>query len=237
MRVLMVITSHDQLGNTGRKTGFWLEELAAPYYVFKNAGVEITLASPKGGRPPLDPKSNEPEFRTDLTLRFENDAAAETQLDKTFRLDSVKPEDFDTVFYPGGHGPMWDLAEDKHSIKLIESFLAASKPIGIVCHSTGALRHVRMPDGKLLVQGKDVTGFTNGEEKEVGLTKVVPFLVEDEMLKLGAIFSKKANWEVHVVSDGLLTAGQNPHFSGAAAKTLMTAVKQMTKAAATAGAS
>ena len=152
MKVLMVITSHDQLGNTGRKTGFWLEELAAPYYVFKDAGVEVTLASPKGGRPPLDPKSNEPEFRTDLTLRFEKDAAAEAQLDKTVRLDSVKQEDFDTVFYPGGHGPMWDLAEDKHSIKLIESFLAAGKSIAIVCHSTGALRHVKTPDGELLVQ-------------------------------------------------------------------------------------
>ena len=237
MKVLMVITSHDQLGNTGRKTGFWLEELAAPYYVFKDAGVEITLASPKGGRPPLDPKSNEPEFRTDLTLRFEQDAAAEAQLDKTVRLDSVKQEDFDTVFYPGGHGPMWDLAEDRHSIKLIESFLAAGKPIGIVCHSTGALHHVKTPDGKLLVQGKEVTGFTNGEEQEVGLTKVVPFLVEDEMLKLGAIFSKKANWEAHVVSDGLLITGQNPHSSGPAAKTLMAAVKQKARPAVPARAS
>jgi putative intracellular protease/amidase len=224
MKVLMVLTSHDQLGNTGRKTGFWLEELAAPYYVFKDAGVETTLASPKGGRPPLDPKSNDPEFRTDLTLRFEKDTAAGSQLDKTVRLDSVKQEDFDTVFYPGGHGPMWDLAEDKHSIKLIESFLAAGKPIGIVCHSTGALHKVKTPDGKPLVQGKEVTGFTNGEEEDVGLTKIVPFLVEDEMLKLGAIFSKKANWEVHVVSDGLLITGQNPHSSGPAAKTLMAAV-------------
>jgi putative intracellular protease/amidase len=183
MKVLMVITSHDQLGNTGRKTGFWLEELAAPYYVFKDAGVEITLASPKGGRPPLDPKSNEPDSRTDLTVRFEKDAAAEAQLDKTVRLDSVKQEDFDTVFYPGGHGPMWDLAEDKNSAKLIESFIAAGKYIGIVCHSTGALHHVKGPDGKPLVQGKEVTGFTNGEEEAVGLTKVVPFLVEDEMLR------------------------------------------------------
>jgi putative intracellular protease/amidase len=228
MKVLIVITSHDQLGNTGRKTGFWLEELAAPYYVFKDAGVEITLASPKGGRPPLDPKSNEPEFRTDLTLRFEKDPAAEAQLDKTVRLDSVRQEDFDTVFYPGGHGPMWDLAEDKYSIKLIESFLAAGKAIGIVCHSTGALHHVKGPDGKLLVQGKEVTGFTNGEEEEVGLTKIVPFLVEDEMLKLGAIFSKKANWAAHVVSDGLLITGQNPHSSGPAANALMAAVKQKT---------
>ncbi|RUP08046.1 type 1 glutamine amidotransferase domain-containing protein [Hyphomicrobium sp.] len=221
MKVLMVITSHDALGNTGRKTGFWLEELAAPYYVFKDSGAEITLASPKGGRPPLDPKSNEPEFRTELTRRFEKDAAAEAQLDKTLRLDSVRQEDFDTVFYPGGHGPMWDLAEDKNSIKLIESFLAAGKPFAVVCHSTGALRHVKMPDGKVLVEGKEVTGFTDGEEENVGLTKIVPFLVEDEMLKLGAVFSKKANWEPHVVTDGLLTTGQNPHSSGPAAKVLL----------------
>jgi putative intracellular protease/amidase len=221
MKVLMVITSHDQLGNTGRKTGFWLEELAAPYYVFKEAGAEITLASPKGGRPPLDPKSNEPEFRTDLTLRFEKDVAANAQLDNTVRLDGVKQEDFDTVFYPGGHGPMWDLAEDKYSAKLIESFLAAGKPIAVVCHSTGALRHVKTSDSKPLVQGKEVTGFTNGEEAAVGLTKVVPFLVEDEMLKLGAVFSKKADWAVHVVDDGLLTTGQNPASSGPAAKFLI----------------
>jgi putative intracellular protease/amidase len=232
MKVLMVITSHDQLGDTGRKTGFWLEELAAPYYVFKDSGAEITLASPKGGRPPLDPKSNEPESRTDLTLRFEKDAAAEAQLDKTLRLDSVRQEDFDTLFYPGGHGPMWDLAEDKNSIKLIESFLAAGKTIAVVCHSTGALRHVKAPDGKLLVEGKEVTGFTNGEEQAVGLTKVVPFLVEDEMLKLGAVFSKKRNWDVHVVSDGLLITGQNPHSSGAAAKTLLAALANRKRSAA-----
>jgi len=236
MKVLMVITSHDQLGNTGRKTGFWLEELAAPYLVFKD-GAEITLASPKGGRPPLDPKSNEPNFRTDLTVRFEKDVDAEAQLDKTVRLDSVKQESFDTVFYPGGHGPMWDLAEDKNSIKLIESFLAAGKPIAIVCHSTGALRHVQTPDGKPLVQGKEVTGFTNGEEEAVGLTKVVPFLVEDEMLRLGAIFSKKANWAAHVVTDGLLTTGQNPHSSGPAAKTLLARLKQTANRGASARAS
>src|SRR5277367_1748152 len=202
MKILMVLTSHDQLGNTGRKTGFWLEELAAPYYVFKDAGVEITLASPKGGRPPLDPKSNEPNFQTDTTRRFEKDTDANAQLDKTVRLDSVKQEDYHTVFYPGGHGPMWDLAEDKHSIKLLESFVAAGKPIGIVCHSTGALRHVKTPAGKLLVGGKTVTGFTNGEEAAVELTKVVPFLVEDEMMKLGAIFSKVKDWGVHTVADG-----------------------------------
>jgi putative intracellular protease/amidase len=221
MKVLMVITSHEQLGSTGRKTGFWLEELAAPYYVFKDAGADVTLASPKGGRPPLDPKSNEHEFRTNSTIRFENDEDAEAQLDKTLRLHTVREEDFDTVFYPGGHGPMWDLAEDKHSIKLIESFVAAGKSIGIVCHSTGALRHVKTPDGKLLVKGKVVTGFTNGEEDAVGLTKIVPFLVEDEMLRLGAVFSKTANWTPHVVSDGLLITGQNPHSSGPAAMTLM----------------
>jgi putative intracellular protease/amidase len=245
MKVLMVITSHDQLGNTGRKTGFWLEELAAPYYVFKHAGVEITLASPKGGRPPLDPKSDEPKSRTELTIRFGKDAAAEAQLDKTVRLDSVKQEDldsvkqedFDTVFYPGGHGPMWDLAEDEHSIKLIESFIAAGKPIGIVCHSTGALHHVKRMDGRFLVQGKEVTGFTNGEEEEMGLTKVVPFLVEDEMLKLGAVFSKVADWGIHVVSDGLLITGQSPASSGPAANTLMAAVKQKATPAATARAS
>ena len=227
MKVLMVITSHDQLGNTGRKTGFWLEELAAPYYVFKEAGADITLASPKGGRPPLDPKSNEPEFRTDLTIRFENDKAAEAQLDKTVRLDSVRQEDFDTVFYPGGHGPMWDLAEDKDSIKLIESFFVAGKPVAIVCHSPAALRHVRTPDGRPFVGGKEVTGFTNGEEEAVGLTHVVPFLVEDEMLRLGAVFSKTANWGVHVVTDGLLITGQNPSSSGPAAKALLSKLHDM----------
>ena len=190
MKILMVITSHDKLGNTGRKTGFWLEELAAPYFTFKDAGVQIVLASPKGGQPPLDPKSNEPTFQTDLTHRFEADTAAKAQLASTVRLDSVKSTDFDTVFYPGGHGPMWDLAEDESSIELIESFLAAGKPIALVCHAPGALRHVETPAGKPLVQGKRVTGFTNSEEEAVGLTKVVPFLVEDELKAKGGIFSK-----------------------------------------------
>jgi putative intracellular protease/amidase len=165
MKILMVLTSHDQLGNTGRKTGFWLEELAAPYYVFKDAHAQITLASPKGGRPPLDPKSNEPNLQTDITRRFEKDADAEAQLSKTVRLDGVKQEDYDTVFYPGGHGPMWDIAEDKNSIKLIESFLAAGKYVALVCHAPGALRNVKTRQGKPLVEGKKVTGFTNGEEK------------------------------------------------------------------------
>src|ERR1700722_1307333 len=221
MKVLMVLTSHDQLGNTGRKTGFWLEELAAPYYVFKDIGAQITLASPKGGRPPLDPKSNEPDFQTDITRRFEKDTEAEAQLDKTVRLDSVKQEDYDTVFYPGGHGPMWDLAEDKTSIKLIESFQAAGKTFALVCHAPGVLRPVKTPDGKPLVQGKTVTGFTNGEEDAVGLTKVVPFLVEDELMSLGATFSKIKNWGVHTVVDGQLVTGQNPASSGPAAKALI----------------
>lgn len=221
MKILMVLTSHDQLGNTGRKTGFWLEEFAAPYYKFKDAGVEIVLASPNGGQPPLDPKSNEPSFQTDLTRRFEKDRAAQMQLASTLRLDSVRQQDFDTVFYPGGHGPMWDLAEDPNSIKLLESFLIAGKVVAVVCHSTGALRHVKDPDGKLLVDGKTVTGFTNGEETEMELTKVVPFLVEDEMMRLGAVFSKVKDWGVHVVTDGFLLTGQNPASSGPAAVELM----------------
>jgi putative intracellular protease/amidase len=224
MKILMVFTSHDQLGNTGRKTGFWLEEFAAPYYRFKDAGAEIVIASPKGGQPPLDPKSNEPNFQTDLTQRFENDPATQGQLASTLRLDSVRQEDFDTVFYTGGHGPMWDLAEDRNSIKLLESFPAAGKVFAVVCHSTGVLRHVRSPDGKLLVEGKTVTGFTNGEEEEAGLTKVVPFLVEDEMMSLGATFSKVKNWGVHVVADGLLITGQNPASSGPAAVELLNMV-------------
>ena len=221
MKILMVLTSHDQLGDTGRKTGFWLEELVAPYYVFKDAGAEITLASPKGGRPPLDPKSNDPSFQTDITRRFEKDAAANAQLDATLRLDSVKQEDYDSVFYPGGHGPLWDLAEDQHSIKLLESFFAADKPVAMVCHAPGVLRHVKNPHGEPLVKGKTVTGFTNGEEEAVGLTKVVPFLVEDALLSLGAVFSKVTNFGVHTVADGQLITGQNPASSGPAAKLLL----------------
>jgi putative intracellular protease/amidase len=229
MKVLMVLTSHDQLGNTGRKTGFWLEELAAPYYVFKDAGAQIILASPKGGRPPLDPVSNEPSAQTDVTRRFEKDAAAEAQLDKTVRLDGVKQGDYDTVFYPGGHGPMWDLAEDKSSIKLLESLVVAGKVFAVVCHSTGALRHVKRPDGKLFVEGKTVTGFTNGEEEAVGLTKVVPFLVENELMELGATFSKVKDWGVHTVVDGRLVTGQNPASSGPAAKRLIEMLNKKAK--------
>jgi putative intracellular protease/amidase len=221
MKVLMVLTSHDTLGNTGRKTGFWLEELAAPYYAFKDAGAEIVLASPKGGNPPLDPKSNEPNFQTELTHRFEADADAMAQLATTVRLDSVSQADFDTVFYPGGHGPLWDLAEDKHSIALIESFFAAGKNVAFVCHAPGVLRHVKTPEGRPLVEGRKVTGFTNTEEEAVGLTHVVPFLVEDELIAKGGIYSKGADWSSYVVTDGLLITGQNPTSSAATAAQLI----------------
>ena len=221
MKVLMVLTSHDELGNTGRKTGFWLEELAAPYYTFKDAGVEVVLASPKGGQPPLDPKSNEPSFQTDATHRFEADVAANAQLATTLRLDSVNQADFDTVFYPGGHGPMWDLAEDKNSISLIESFIAANKPVALVCHAPGVLRHVQTSAGRPLVEGKKVTGFTNTEEEAVGLTNVVPFLVEDEHKAKGGLYSKGDDWASYDVRDGLLITGQNPGSSSAAAELLI----------------
>ena len=229
MKILIVLTSHDKLGNTGRKTGFWLEEFAAPYYTFKEAGADIVLASPKGGQPPLDPKSNEPNFQTDLTHRFEADADAKAQLATTLRLDSVKAEDFDTVFYPGGHGPMWDLAEDQNSVRLLETMVRAGKTVALVCHAPGSLRHVKTPDGKPLVQGKTVTGFTNGEEEEVGLTNVVPFLVEDELMSLGATFSKVKNWGVHAVADGQLITGQNPASSGPTAKLLIDTLNKKTK--------
>lgn len=221
MNILMVLTSHDQLGDTGRTTGFWLEELAAPYYRFRDAGHRVVLASPKGGRPPLDPKSNEPDFRTDLTRRFEADEEAEAQLDVTVPLREIDADDFDAVFYPGGHGPMWDLAEDATSIALIERFVAAGKPTAFVCHAPGVLRHVTTEDGAPFVAGRRVTGFTDGEEDGVGLTEVVPFLVEDELKALGAEYSKVEDWGVHVVIDGLLVTGQNPASSGPAADELL----------------
>lgn len=225
MKILMVLTSHDQLGDTGRKTGFWLEELAAPYYVFKDAGADVVLASPKGGKPPLDPKSNEPGFQTDQTRRFEADAEASAALSSTVRLDGVGHDGFDAVFYPGGHGPLWDLAEDAASIKLIETTLQAGKPVALVCHAPGVLRHVKAPDGKPLVEGKVVTGFTNTEEEAVGLTQVVPFLVEDELKRNGGKFSKAGDWEPHVVAEGLLITGQNPASSGPAAERLLKQLK------------
>ncbi|MFP3517923.1 type 1 glutamine amidotransferase domain-containing protein [Pseudomonas sp. SIMBA_077] len=227
MKILMVLTSHDTLGNTGRKTGFWLEELAAPYYTFLATNAEIVLASPQGGQPPLDPKSNEPAFQTELTQRFENDSAATAQLANTLRLDSVSQADFDAVFYPGGHGPLWDLAEDPQSIQLIEAFLAAGKPTAFVCHAPGVLRHVKKADGTPLVAGKKVTGFTNSEEEAVELTNVVPFLVEDMLIANGGVYSKGADWSSYVVSDGLLITGQNPGSSTETAHVLLDKLKSL----------
>ncbi|KMS53552.1 dimethylallyltransferase [Novosphingobium barchaimii LL02] len=225
MKVLMVLTSHDTLGDTGRKTGFWLEELAAPYYAFREAGAEITLASPLGGQPPLDPKSNEPANQTDATRRFEVDANAMAQLASTVKLASVSQDQFDAVFYPGGHGPLWDLAEDETSIALIENFLAARKPVAFVCHAPGVLRHVKTAEGRPLVQGKKVTGFANSEEDGVGLTDIVPFLVEDELKAKGGIYSRGPDWGSYVIQDGLLITGQNPGSSPATARALIDAVK------------
>ncbi|MFQ6404112.1 type 1 glutamine amidotransferase domain-containing protein [Methylophilus sp. 'Pure River'] len=221
MNILIVLTSHDTLGNTGLKTGFWLEELAAPYYAFKAAGAQLTLASPKGGQPPLDPKSNDPAFQTVDTKRFEADAEAGKALANTVPLNSVSHNGFDAVFYPGGHGPLWDLAEDRDSITLIESTLNAGKPVALVCHAPGVLRHAKQPDGRPLVAGKKVTGFTNTEEEAVGLTNVVPFLVEDMLANHGGIFSKGADWQPYVVEDGLLITGQNPASSALAAQSLV----------------
>jgi putative intracellular protease/amidase len=220
MKILMVLTSHDQLGDTGRKTGFWLEEFAAPYFVFRDAGVDLTLASPKGGQPPLDPKSDEPGNQTAAMARFKQDPAALQALSQTVKLADMKSEDFDTVFYPGGHGPMWDLAESADSIALLESFYNSGKPIALVCHSPGVLRHVTY-NGAPLVKGKSVTGFTNGEEEAMQLTHVVPFLVEDELLRLGATFEKRANLQPFFVVDGRLITGQNPASSTTTAQALM----------------
>jgi putative intracellular protease/amidase len=220
MKILMVLTSHDQLGNTGRKTGLWLEEFAAPYFVFRDAGVELTLASPKGGQPPIDPKSDTPENQTPAMARYKKDTDAQKAFSQTAKLADMKSEDFDTVFYPGGHGPMWDLAESADSIALLESFYNSGKPIALVCHAPGVLRHVTY-QGAPLVKGKHVTGFTDGEEEEVGLTKIVPFLVEDELLRLGAIYEKMANWQPFSIVDGRLITGQNPASSTSAAQALM----------------
>lgn len=221
----MVLTSHDQLGSSGKKTGFWLEEFAAPYYVFKDAGAEITLASPLGGQPPLDPKSDEPDAQTDSTKRFSQDIAAQTALANTLKLSSLSAEAYDAVFYPGGHGPLWDLSEDSDSIALIEALYAARKPVAAVCHAPGVLRHAKAPDGSPLVQNKSVTGFANTEEAAVGLTEVVPFLVEDELKKNGGNYSKTENWQPYVVSDGNLITGQNPASSEAAAQAVLQQLK------------
>lgn len=220
-QILMVLTSHDQLGYTGHKTGFWLEEFAAPYYVFKDAGCQVTLASPAGGQPPLDPKSDEPEFQTAATHRFRADDEAVAALAATLPLAQVRLEAFDAVFYPGGHGPLWDLAEDPHSIALIEQALSAGKPLAAVCHAPGIFRHTRRPDGAPLVQGLQVTGFSNSEEAAVQLTDVVPFLVEEMLQGHGALYSKGADWLPYVRRDGLLITGQNPASSELTAQTLL----------------
>jgi len=221
MNILMVLTSHDRLGNTGEKTGFWLEEFASPYYVFKDAGANITLASPKGGQPPLDPKSDAPDFQTPATVRFKADPKSQAALATTRKLSDIKAGDYDAVFYPGGHGPLWDLAEDKNSIALIETMYAQGKPVAAVCHAPAVLRHARSADGSPLVKGKAVTGFSNSEEAAVGLTEVVPFLLEDELKRNQGNYSKGADWQSYCAIDGKLLTGQNPASSEAVAKALL----------------
>lgn len=220
MKILMVLTSHDKLGNTGDKTGFWLEEFASPYYVFKDAGVDVTVASPKGGQPPIDPKSDDPANQTKAQDRFKADSTAQSVLANTIQLSGVRAADYDAVFYPGGHGPMWDLAEDPASIKLIENFYGDGKPVAAVCHAPAVLRHVKF-NGEPIVKGKRVTGFTNSEEEAVQLTNVVPFLVEDELKRLGGKFEKVDDWQSLAIVDGRLITGQNPSSSEATAKALL----------------
>lgn len=221
MKILMVLTSHDRLGKTGLKTGFWLEEFAAPYYVFRDAGAEITIASPQGGSPPLDPKSDEPDFQTGATRRFKTDSTAQAALANSLKLADVSAEHYDAVFYPGGHGPLWDLAEDRNSIALIEAMAAAGKTVAAVCHAPAVLRRAEMADGSPLLEGRSVTGFSNSEEAAVGLTDVVPFLLEDELQAVGGNYSKSSDWHPYVVSDGNLITGQNPASSEEAAKAVL----------------
>lgn len=225
MKILIVLTSHDQLGETGKKTGFWLEELAAPYYTFIDAGADVTLASPAGGQPPLDPKSNEPDAQTETTKRFEADEVAMQALANTHKLSDVLNQDVDAIFYPGGHGPLWDLANDQNSISLIEQTLQANKPVALVCHAPGVLRDVKNAEGRPIVEGKSVTGFSNTEEDGVGLTDIVPFLVEDTLKEKGGQYSKAEDWQVHVQQDGLLITGQNPASSAATAEALLKLLK------------
>lgn len=221
MKILMVLTSHDQLGVTGRKTGFWLEEFAGPYYAFRDAGIAVTLASPRGGQPPLDPKSDDAASETPATRRFKADPAAQAELADTRVLADVDPAGFDALFYPGGHGPLWDLAEDASSIALIEAMLAAGKPVAAVCHAPGVFRHVRTPKGESILQGRSVTGFSNAEELAVGLEGIVPFLVEDMLKEKGGVYTCGPDWQPHVITDGLLITGQNPASSEPAARTLL----------------
>jgi putative intracellular protease/amidase len=220
-KVLFVLTSHDQLGDTGEKTGFWIEEFAAPYYKLLDAGVHITLASPKGGQPPIDPKSDTPGSASPATERFKKDKETQEKLANTVMLSLMKEEEFDAIFYPGGHGPLWDLSEDKNSIRLIESFYGNNKPVAFVCHAPGVLRYTKNTLGEPLVKGKKVTGFTNEEEAAVGLTKVVPFLVEDMLKENGGEYSKVANWQPYAIQDGLLITGQNPTSSELVADKLL----------------
>ncbi|GAA0871109.1 type 1 glutamine amidotransferase domain-containing protein [Gangjinia marincola] len=225
MDVLFVLTSHDKLGDTGKKTGFWVEEFAGPYYTLKDKGVNITLATPKGGKAPIDPSSTTEDASTKDTQRFNNDPEAQERINTTKKLSEVNPADFDAVFYPGGHGPLWDLATDATSIKLIETFYAQDKPVAFVCHAPAALKHVTAADGAPLVQGKKVTGFTNSEEEAVQLKDVVPFLVEDMLKENGGHYTKANDWEEHVVQDGLLITGQNPASSKLVAEKLYEATK------------
>ncbi|MFT7052994.1 MAG: putative intracellular protease/amidase [Psychromonas sp.] len=220
-KILMVLTSHDELGNTGEKTGFWIEEFAAPYYLFKDAGAAITLASPAGGQPPMDPKSDVEDFQSDSTRRFEKDSDAQLQLKNSKVLATINAADYDAVFYPGGHGPLWDLTENSDSISLIEAFLAASKPVATVCHATAALLNVKTSGGQFMVKDKVVSGFTNSEEEAVQLTEIVPFLLEDELVKRGAEYQKGADWAAFAVQDGLIISGQNPASSELVAEKLI----------------
>jgi len=226
MKVLIVLTSHSELGNTGHKTGFWIEEFTSPYYALKDAGAEITLASPKGGQPPIDPKSAEPANQTEATKRFDNDKGLQQLLANTKKLSEITADDFDAVFFPGGHGPLWDLTNDTNSIQLIQNFWKAKKPVAAVCHAPSVLLNVKDENGNPLVKGKNVTGFTNSEEEAVQLTKVVPFLLEDELKNKGGNYSKKQDWSSYVVTDGLLITGQNPASSEAAAKQLIELLKK-----------
>jgi len=221
MKILMVLTSHDQLGTTGLKTGFWLEEFAAPYYVFKDAKADITIVSPDGGQPPLDPKSDEPDFQTDATRRFKEDADAQAALASSLKLSDVSADDYDAVFYPGGHGPLWDLTEDRNSIALIEVMYAAGKTVAAVCHAPAVFRHTVGPDGSSLVEGKSVTGFSNNEEAAVELTDIVPFLLENELQAIGANYSKSSDWHPYIVIDDNLVTGQNPASSEGVAQAVL----------------
>ena len=221
MKILIVLTSHDKLGDTGKKTGFWLEEFAAPYYVFKDAGAEIRLASPLGGQPPLDPKSDDAASQTAATRRFKADAGAQDELAHTVKLSEISADDFDGVFYPGGHGPLWDLAENADSVALIEAMIATGKPVAAVCHAPGVLRDVKTSVGISVLKDRNVTGFSNSEEKAAGLTEVVPFLVEDMLKAHGGHYTQMPDWKPYIVEDGLLITGQNPASSEPAAKALL----------------